>query len=128
MYEFFIGIDLGQMRDYSAVTILQQDFKYKSIHTKIQIYNIGHLERIDGLLIDPGCIRLINGFLGGYCYPENKSIMGEYIDNILKNKYSHVHDGLQYLTVRLFESKPRKELIPGAFSNMDAEDWDILNS
>ncbi len=85
------------------------------------------MARIDGLLIDPGCIRLINGFLGGYCYPENKSIMGEYIDNILKNKYSHVHDGLQYLTVRLFESKPRKELIPGAFGNMDAEDWDTLN-
>ena len=46
MYEFFIGIDLGQMRDYSAVTILQQDFKYKSIHTKIPIYNVRHLERI----------------------------------------------------------------------------------
>lgn len=85
------------------------------------------LARIDGLLIDPGCIRLINGFLGGYCYPENKSIMGEYIDNILKNKYSHVHDGLQYLMVRLFESKPRKELIPSAFGNETAEDWDTLN-
>ncbi len=46
MYEFFIGVDLGQMRDYSAVTILQQDFKYKNIHTKIPIYNVRHLERI----------------------------------------------------------------------------------
>ncbi len=42
----------------------------------------------NGLLIDPGCTRLINGFLGGYCYPEigNTGIYGE---KPIKNKYSH---------------------------------------
>lgn len=60
------------------------------------------LGRIDGILIDPSCTRLINGFLGGYCYPQNKSLMGEFLPNILKNKYSHIHDALQYVMVRLF--------------------------
>ncbi len=46
MYEFYIGIDLGQAQDYTAITILQQDFKYKNIYTKIPIYEVRHLERI----------------------------------------------------------------------------------
>lgn len=46
MYEFFIGVDLGKAQDFTSVTILQQDFKYLSVNTKIPIYNIRHLERI----------------------------------------------------------------------------------
>lgn len=67
------------------------------------------LARIEGILIDPSCTRLINGFLGGYCYPPNKSLMGEYLPNILKNKYSHVHDALQYMMVRLFKPDTRPD-------------------
>jgi hypothetical protein len=67
------------------------------------------LGRIEGILIDPGCTRLINGFLGGYCYPPNRSLMGEFLPNILKNKYSHVHDALQYLMVRLFKPDARPD-------------------
>lgn len=55
---------------------------------------------IDGMLIDPGCIRLINGFMGGYCYPKIEST-GEYGDQILKNRFSHIHDALQYVLVKL---------------------------
>ena len=61
-------------------------------------------------MIDPRCIRLINGFLGGYCYPENKSIMGEYLPNVLKNKYSHVHDALQYLMVKIYKPPMRRDI------------------
>ncbi|HET6453850.1 MAG TPA: hypothetical protein VFI02_05550, partial [Armatimonadota bacterium] len=67
------------------------------------------LARIDGVLIDPSCTRLINGFLGGYCYPPNKSLMGEFLPNVLKNKYSHVHDALQYIMVRLFKADLRPD-------------------
>jgi hypothetical protein len=67
------------------------------------------LGRIDGVLIDPSCTRLINGFLGGYCYPPNKSLQGEYLPNVLKNKYSHVHDALQYLMVRVFKPDLRPD-------------------
>jgi hypothetical protein len=67
------------------------------------------LARIEGVLIDPSCTRLINGFLGGYCYPPNKSLMGEFLPNVLKNKYSHVHDALQYLMVRVFKADVRPD-------------------
>lgn len=67
------------------------------------------LARIDGLLIDPSCTRLINGFVGGYCYPKNAAIMGEYMENVLKNRYSHVHDALQYVMVKLFKPVLRED-------------------
>lgn len=59
-----------------------------------------------GLVIDPSCTRLINGFIGGYCYPEigTTSI---YRDTPLKNKYSHVHDALQYVMVMLTKNVRR---------------------
>jgi hypothetical protein len=52
------------------------------------------------LLIDNSCIRLINGFLGGYAYPE-QGTTGIYGDKPIKNKYSHIHDALQYVMVML---------------------------
>lgn len=61
------------------------------------------LGRIEGLLIDPGCIRLINGFLGGYHYPEIGNT-GMFKDQPEKNKYSHVHDALQYVMLKMRHS------------------------
>lgn len=62
------------------------------------------LARRDGVLIDPSCTRLIDGFMGGYCYPR-VGTTSEYSEKVLKNKYSHVHDALQYVTVRVFGNK-----------------------
>jgi hypothetical protein len=59
------------------------------------------------LMIDPGCIRLINGFLGGYAYPE-VGTSGEYGIKPVKNKYSHVHDALQYVMVMLTKQVTRE--------------------
>lgn len=53
-----------------------------------------------GLSIDPSCIRLINGFIGGYCYPQIGTT-GVYKDKPTKNQYSHIHDALQYVLVML---------------------------
>jgi hypothetical protein len=63
-----------------------------------------------GLLIDPSCTRLINGFIGGYCYPEI-GVTGHYGDDPVKNKYSHPHDALQYVCVMLNQNvaKARRE-------------------
>lgn len=58
------------------------------------------LSLIDGVLIDPRCVRLLNGFLGGYCYPEIGTT-GAYRDKPEKNRFSHLHDALQYVMVRL---------------------------
>lgn len=46
MYEFYIGVDLGQAQDYTAITILYQNIIYKSLNTKIPVYEVRHLERI----------------------------------------------------------------------------------
>jgi len=62
------------------------------------------LARYDGLLLDPGCIRLINGFMGGYCYPKIQ-VTGEYADDPQKNRFAHIHDAVQYLMVRLTQTQ-----------------------
>lgn len=50
-----------------------------------------------GFLLDPSCAILRQGFSGGYHYRRIK-VAGERYDNVPnKNKYSHPHDGLQYL-------------------------------
>jgi hypothetical protein len=52
------------------------------------------------LVIDPKCKILRKGFIGGYCRARVK-VAGEerYHDEPLKNRFSHVHDGLQYVCV-----------------------------
>lgn len=59
--------------------------------------------QIDGLLIDPSCTRLLNGFAGGYCYTKIGS-SDVYHDEPDKNRFSHVHDALQYVMVKLVKS------------------------
>lgn len=55
-----------------------------------------------GFIIGPNCKTLRRGFNGGYKY-ERVQITGEerYKDVPAKNKFSHPHDGLQYLCSRL---------------------------
>jgi hypothetical protein len=63
---------------------------------------------IDGALIDPSCVRLINGFMGGYHYPEVGAGTGIYMDKPSKNRFSHIQDALQYVMVRLVSNKKHK--------------------
>jgi len=67
----------------------------------------GIMARIDGCLIDPGCTRLLNGFLGGYHYKEIAN-SGEYFNDPDKNRFSHIHDAFQYVMVRLVGNKKKK--------------------
>jgi len=60
------------------------------------------LQREHGLLINNSCTRLINGFIGGYCYSEIGTT-GIYRDTPDKNRFSHIHDALQYVMVRLIK-------------------------
>jgi hypothetical protein len=60
---------------------------------------------IDGMLIDPSCTRLINGFLGGYHRKEIGQGTGIYAQEPVKNRFSHPHDALQYVMVRLVKNK-----------------------
>jgi len=67
------------------------------------------------LLIDPSCVRLINGFLGGYSYAEIGST-GIYNKYPIKNKYSHVMDALQYILVMLIRYVSKERTRKGAFT------------
>ena len=53
-----------------------------------------------GFLIDrQKCPSLVTGFLGGYHY-RRMNVSGErYEDKPNKNKFSHVHDALQYAVI-----------------------------
>ena len=59
------------------------------------------LARRDGLLIDPDNALLIDGFMGGYHFPEIGTT-GYHADAPEKNKYADAHDALQYVMVKLF--------------------------
>jgi hypothetical protein len=51
--------------------------------------------------IDPRCLRLIDGFSGGYKYKERGNA-GTHADQPDKNKYSHIMDATEYLFLHLF--------------------------
>jgi len=53
------------------------------------------------ILISPGCTRVIDGFEGGYAYPEIGN-SGVFKNEPAKNEYSHIHDAIQYPATRLF--------------------------
>jgi len=68
------------------------------------------LARVNGVLIDPSCKRLISGLAGGYCYPDYG--MGRIGDKPIKNKYSHVVEALEYVMVKLFGPAAMRRMTP----------------
>jgi len=68
------------------------------------------LARRGAVKISPSCKRLIAGFTGGYCYPEySNERIG---DKPVKNRFSHVHEALQYVFVKLFGVRHVQMLTP----------------
>ena len=58
-----------------------------------------------GILIDKKCINLIKGFTGGYHY-KRLQVSGErYDEKPNKNRFSHIHDALQYLMLGAGEGR-----------------------
>lgn len=82
------------------------------------------LARIEGALIDPSCTRIINGMLGGYCYPQIANT-GEYSDKVMKNRFSHTLEALEYVTVKLFKTTTPKKIQKGRYRprNVSAVGW-----
>ena len=55
-----------------------------------------------GMLIDPECKTIIKGMRGGYRYERLKvSGSSRYKERPVKDKFSHPHDGLQYLCLQM---------------------------
>lgn len=76
------------------------DARYSAVDDQLAIIN--------GMLIDPSATRLINGFLGGYHRKEIGQGTGIYSEKPEKNRFSHPHDALQYVMVRLVKNKKPK--------------------
>ena len=58
-----------------------------------------------GFLMDTKCINLKKGFNGGYHYRRLQTSGDRYDEKPLKNRYSHVHDALQYLMMGAGEGR-----------------------
>lgn len=63
-----------------------------------------------GLIVDPSCRSLIDGFKGGYHYPDKASEIEPAKPRPLKNEYSHPHDALQYLASRIIDMEKRSSV------------------
>ena len=55
--------------------------------------------------MDTKCINLKKGFNGGYHYRRLQTSGDRYDEKPLKNRYSHVHDALQYLMMGAGEGR-----------------------
>jgi hypothetical protein len=58
------------------------------------------------LWVNPHCTMLIKGFEGGYHYPD-KPTQSKKSDRPVKNLYSHIHDALQYVALRMMSHEKR---------------------
>ncbi len=112
-----IGDPAGRSRDTNKMS--PADYLRKiniNVENGIQTFKVrreavaGRLTKLvngqSAILIDPSCQMLIDGFEGGYAYPEIGTT-GMFKDEPEKNMWSHIHDSLQYVSTRLFVFEPR---------------------
>ena len=91
------------MRNEAGVNLLKSEQNWEARRESVE-FQLGRLVAGEpAMLIDPSCHRLINGFIGGYCYPE-VGTTGMFRETPEKNKFSHIHDALQYLCVMLLRN------------------------
>jgi hypothetical protein len=58
-----------------------------------------------GFVVDNRCINLKKGFHGGYHYRRLQTSGDRYDEKPMKNRYSHIHDALQYLMMGAGEGR-----------------------
>ena len=80
-----------------------------------------------GFLLSPSCNQLRKGFLGGYHYRRIQTSGERYEDRPNKNKFSHVHDALQYLMLGAGEGRSltvgsQKQTVTNVYKS-----WDLYN-
>lgn len=86
------------------------------------------VNRRDGILIDPSCYEIANGFLGGYVYPRIAGTTDQYGVKPAQNRWAHIHSALQYVTVRVFthiedDGKVPDYLPPARITIPSADRW-----
>lgn len=81
-----------------------------------------------GFLVNYSCINLKKGFNGGYHYRRLQTSGDRYDEKPMKNRYSHVHDALQYLMLGAGEGR---SLIAGKTSKpviAKTRNWNIFDN
>lgn len=104
------------MRDECDVEVIASDQNFNARTQAVE----KDLAKIDGLLIDPQCVRFINGFMGGYCYPEIGTT-GVYGEQPIKNKFSHIHDAYQYVSVKMHSASQLPGITAAQMAQIEAE-------
>jgi len=79
-----------------------------------------------GLLLDKKCINLKKGFNGGYHYRRLQVSGDRYDEKPLKNRYSHVHDALQYLMMGAGEGRTILSGQPTKKVTVAKKEWDVF--
>ena len=79
-----------------------------------------------GFLMDTKCINLKKGFNGGYHYRRLQTSGDRYDEKPLKNRYSHVHDALQYLMMGAGEGRTILSGKQTQKSVIAKKEWDVF--
>ena len=80
-----------------------------------------------GILIDFRCKELVKGFEGGYQY-RRLQVSGErYEDKPLKDRYSHIHDAMQYLMLGAGEGRQVLGMMKPLETFNARVDYDVFN-
>ena len=79
-----------------------------------------------GILIDPACKTLLRGFDGGYCYRRINVVGDKYDEKPDKNKYSHIHDALQYMFLGAGEGKSLLKQQKPMQNFVVKRNWDVF--
>lgn len=79
-----------------------------------------------GFMIDPRCKELIKGFEGGYAYRRIQVSGERYDDRPEKNRFSHIHDALQYLMLGAGEGRQVMNHNANARSFQASRDYDVF--
>lgn len=126
-----IGDPAGKIRDSKKGTPKEYIYEETGIRIEDGLQNFRvrresvaarlnrHIQGEPALLIDPTeCPTVIEGFLGGYCFPEIGD-SGVFHTEPKKNHFSHIHDAGQY---------PATILFPAGIQVDDEDDGDAGNS
>jgi hypothetical protein len=102
------GSQRGQATDQTAFDVMRQNgiqvmpamagLRFQARIETVDAILARMVGGFSGLLVDPSCQMLINGFGGGYKWRTVQGRDGlQTIEEAVKNKYSHPMDALQYL-------------------------------
>ena len=81
----------------------------------------GFMERVDGLMINPQCERLVEGMSGAFGYKRMPD--GTYSNEVIKNVHSHINESAEYLALRVRTPQYGKERLRKANAAQKIKDF-----